>query len=495
MSMLEAKNYVSSLINTVETDISNYKAAGNSLVDLTAGGNPFAFNNSGLAERERYSLFRGWLYSAINAIASEAASQDVQIYKKNVSAEARKDLAHRTKSKPKGRKFAEEESELIPNHPFLDILESPNQVQGQWQFVYSFIASLNLTGWGYVVGGDNEKGEFELFSLPTTWVKPNHEEGPFSRFKIVDPTKPHSEKDSPWIGRENVGFAYMPNPLDPRLAYAPTSSQITAARIDDHIQSSQQSFFENGIFPSVVVTIGKDPHPEVSGGVRPRLTVAQRRQVTGAIKKTMAGVANYGNPAIVDGLIESINKLSFSSNEMGWEKSEVSNRARILSAFCVHPYILGENVNVGGYAQAAKIEDRFCKRVNCYLGMLSKVTSGFIRTHTKDNTLCVAWEKCAGYDPDLMWRNLNAARLRGDVSRNEIRVKLGLRPDESGGDRTHNFVFQDMQVVDKIQTMLRDGVIEVEQASLLYQVIFDLPADEATTLAGKPGKPAAKPTV
>jgi hypothetical protein len=100
----------------------------------------------------------------------------------------------------------------------------------------------------------------------------------------------------------------------------------------------------------------------------------------------MGGVANYGEPAIVDGMIESVTRLSATQNEMGWEKSEDKIRTRILSAFGVHPYILGEPVGVGGYAQVVNIEKRFYKRVNTFLDMLSTVVTNFVGPMTAKTT-------------------------------------------------------------------------------------------------------------
>ena len=449
--------------------------------------------------RERYSLFRGWLYAAINALAAEAAGQPVVVAKLKGTGETPKANKALTVSKMTSgarNKAASQEFEILVEHPLIGILDEPNTIQTRWSFVYGFVANLNLTGFGYIVGGENEEGNFEFYSLPTTWVRPNHEEGPFSRFKVVDPANPTAGNDDEWLTRENVAFAMLPSPADPRVAYPPAQSQMPAIRIDDFIQSSQAQFFDNGIFPGAIVTIGKDPHPEVSGeGKRPRLTAAQRRQVIGAIRKVMGGVANYGNPAIVDGLIEKIERLSMTSNEMGWEKSEDKVRTRILSAFGVHPYILGEPVGVGGYAQVANIEKRFYKRVNTFLDMLGTVVSNFIAPAVGkegENTLAW-WEECQAVDPGLRWSNLQTARRNGDVSRNEIRAELGLPPDETGGDQTKNYSAGDVNAIVALQGAVSKGVVEPQQAAEIYMVAFDMDAKTAKKVAGKKPPPQPAP--
>jgi hypothetical protein len=506
LALTDSINRSRGMVNSIEDQAIRLKQAG-ALPDITPGASfGFGDHRESGAQRERYGQFRGWVYSAINALASEGAGQGVQVAKMNKAKGkpgSSKALIKTLQTRMPGfvrRKSAEENIEILQDHFLVDFLDQPNPIQGRWQFVYSFIANLCLTGWSYVVGGFNEENQLEVYSLPTTWIKPDHTEGPFTRFKIVNPKNPTAEANSDWLTRENVAFAYLPNPADPMSAYAPAQSQGAAIRIDDRIQLCQEKFFENGVFPSVVVTMGREAHPDVPGGVRPRLNAVQRRQVTGAIKKVMAGIANYGNPAIVDGLIESIERLGASQNEIGWEKSEGTIRTRILSALSVHPYILGEPVGVGGYAQVVNIEKRFFKRVNTCLDMLSTIATNFVapmaaqvspetkakKKKTKNpDKLLAWWEECIPIDPSLRWSNLNAARGRGDVSRNEIRVELGLPPDETGGDRTKTFTSGDVSAVVAIQGQVAQGIMEPEQARAMLEIMFDLDPEDAARLAGK----------
>lgn len=456
--------------------------------------------------RERYSLYRGWLYAAIHAICAEAAGQPVVVAKLKGKGKPTGQKSVRNKMTTAARtKAASQEFEVVIDHPLLDLLEQPNTIQTRWSFVYSFIANLNLTGWGYVVGGENEDGKFEFYSLPSNWIKPDHSEGLFSRFKVVDPTNPSAGQTEGWLTRDNVAFAMLPNPADPRIAFPPANSQIRSIRIDDKIQESQLRFFENGIFPGAIVTIGKDPHPDVPAGIRPRLTAAQRRQVMGAVQKVMSGVANYGNPAIVDGLIESIERMSMTSNEMGWEKSEDKVRTRILSAFGVHPYILGEPVGVGGYAQVVNIEKRFYKRVNTFLDMLGTVVTTFVgpmmnkakagpKKKEVREDLLIWWEECVSVDPSLRWSNLNAARARGDVSRNEIRAELNLPPDETYGDQTKTWTAADLNAIVALQGAVGQGQVSPQQAAAIYEICLDMDPSDAKKIAGKsPPKPPPAP--
>jgi len=467
----------------------------------TAGMGSLGDWQSQRSNRERYGLFRGWLYAAINALASEGAGQPVQVGRllgtetpeteeeeRRLERLTTKGLSYRRKMTKTARtKAARTEFEVLEDHPMVVLLQQPNPIQGQWQFVYTFIANLCLTGWAYVVGGMN-KGKLEIYSLPTTWVTPDHTDGPFTKFKIQNPNSPDTSKAT-LLTRDNIAFAHLPNPADPLTAIAPVQTQVAAIRIDDHIQTSQERFFENGIFPSVVISVGRDPHPDVPGGIRPRLTGPQRRQVIAAIQKTMGGVSNYGEPAIVDGMIESVDRLSATQNEMGWEKSETVVRTRILSAFGVHPYILGEPVNVGGYAQAAKIEERFCKRVNTYLDMLGTLMTNWAGPMAEEGSrLLVWWEECASSDPGLHWQNLRDARKMGDISKNEMRAELGYPADELVEDDIVRSQLLDtvggMSGTTTVLAAVAQGQLSRESAIAMLALFLQIPEEKAEEIVG-----------
>ena len=471
------------------------------------------------ANRMRYAQFRGWIHAAVHALGTEGASQTVHVGRmigakekktpkqaKAFEAEVRKDgksylaKAHDIKKMPEWlqAKAAANELEVFHDHPLLDILKRPNPIQHNWQIVYSFIANMCITGWGFIIGGYTDDGDLEFYSVPTTWVYPDHSKGAFAEFRIRNPKNPMNTDDEPFT-RENVAFAYIPNPADPLQSLAPAQAQTSAIRIDEHIQSSQAMFFENAVFPSAIVTIGKNPHPDVPGGMRPRLTPAQRRQVYGAIRKVCAGVANYGNPAIIDGMIENIERWSATQNEIGWEKSEKSVRTRILSAFGVHPFILGEEM-AGSYAQAFVVQDRFCKRVNVFLSLLSTMMTEFAPTfkvpegkqksllvkagkviRSQDDKLMVWWENTKAVDPSMEKSLWEGARTRGDVGQNEFRAFMHLPPDEDGNEDVIDKT--SIQAIAALAAQVKAGTLEPEQAQAILKGL-GLPDELAEQIAG-----------
>lgn len=475
---------------------------------MADGSGQFAGHREQAANRQKYAMYRGWVYAAVHALASRAATQPVHIgrmvdkgkgnpqklYAPHARARMTQNLRERS---------ADSELEIYSNHKLLHTLEKPNPIQHRFQFVYSFVANLCMTGWGYVLAGKNDDGKIEFYSVPSTWVTPVHKTGPFSHFRVGNPKGPSGSGDgSELLDRSQVAFAHLPNPSDPLSALAPAQSQMQAIRVDDNIQSSQVAFFQNGIFPSAIVTMGKYPHPDVQGGVRPRLTGAQRRQVYSAIRKVMSGIANYGTPAIVDGMVESIERLSMTQNELGWQNSEKAIRTRILSAFGVHPFILGEEM-VGSYAQAYIVESRFYDRVNIFLDMLGVLMTSFVADieqeekpkpkpklkarikpdkpeEEKSETL-VWWVECRAVDPGIeksLWEN---ARSRDDVSQNEFRAFMDLPPDADRNEASINKT--SLQAVAGIAGQVTAEKLTPEQGVALLRGL-GLPDKLAKSIAG-----------
>src|SRR3990167_6318628 len=205
----------------------------------------------------------------------------------------------------------------------------------------------------------------------------------------------------------------------------------------------------------------------------------------------MSGVANYGNPAIIDGMIESIEKLSADQNEIGWEKSEKTIRTRILSAFGVHPFILGEEM-AGSYAQAFIVQDRFCQRVNIYLDMLSTIMSEFVqrieesekkeKKRTDSNKTWVWWEPSVAKDPSMEKSLWEGARGRDDVTQNEFRAYMNLPADEDKNEAVLNK--SSVQAVAGIAAQATEGKLTPEQATAILEGM-GLPKDVAAKIAGE----------
>ena len=172
------------------------------------------------------------------------------------------------------------------------------------------------------------------------------------------------------------------------------------------------------------------------------------------------------------------------ANEMGWEKSEKSVRSRILSAFSVHPFILGEAVSVGGHAQASLIYERFYARVNTYLSMLSNQLTVLVPNQYEgiEDQLVLWVEKLIAVDKGLQQTLMKDARKNGDITQNEFRAFMGLPPDE---DTNEALIDRSMLTgVSKIAADVKAGALTPEQGQAIL-IGLGLPDDMAKDIAGE----------
>jgi len=483
----KARDRSKAVVNAARDDAKRFKAAFGGL----SMGADFGMDSLTAQARykERYALFQGTVYAAVNAIASEGASQPVCVgyYADRDDGGPEKATKaripyHKLQDSMR-QKAVQQDVELLPNDPWMEVLERPNPIQDRWQFTYMLIANLCLTGWCYIIRDNADGGREELFAVPTTWITPcgNDENGKFSRFQMQNPKKPAAEPV--FYDADQVAFAYLPNPSDPLAALAPAASQMNAIRADDHIWTSREMFFSNGVFPSCVVTVGKRPFGDQQ--LRPTLSGAQRRQVYSAIKRVSAGVANFGNPAIVDGLIENIEPLSMNSTEMGWEKSEESVKAAILSAFCVHPFILGESIP-GSYSQSYNVMERFYKRVNTYIDLIGCVITNFVNLVDGSNKV-VWWEKCEARDPSHETKMVIEGRKNGDLTTDEYRARLGYGPMDEVKEKRSKLLESvgGLSGVVSMQQAVGRGEITPAAAAASLALFLEIEVEDALNIVGE----------
>ncbi len=379
--------------------------------------------NSG---EEQYRHFRGWSFVAIRAVASKIAGQDVCVGK--------------VPSSPRrGRKSTGDSLEPLDSHPFLDALQNPNPLQVRWSLVYSTVASLLLTGrsywWTPTIGG-----RMQLWPIPSHWMRPGD---PLRETWMLRPFREAEEHTLP--GSEVVPFL-MPDPSDPFGSVSPLQSQAHAVSTDEEIQNAQFRAFQNGIFPGLMVRVGKLPGmlPDDPAS-KPVLTSDQRNEITEALLSTHhSGRRNA--PLIVDGLIEGVEKLTNTVEEMDFLDSGKQTKARIMQAFGVNPIVTGETENANK-AQAVVAMQQFCDSVNPIVELMSQSITRWLQ-HTSPGH--AAWiEPCKADDPEQRLAEWRAARAVGDVSTNEFRAHVLNLPGVPGGDVLRDSLGNEIGETDK----------------------------------------------
>lgn len=205
---------------------------------------------------------------------------------------------------------------------------------------------------------------------------------------------------------------------------------------DEQLQLSQAAAFANGIKPGVILTAGRLPGVGSVPGQRPVLTPEQRKQLITAIKNAYQGVIKNGDPIIVDGLIEAIEKFSNTPDEMDYLNSGTQLKSRIMQAFGVNPLIVGE-IAGANRAQAFVAESNFCANViNPILILLGEVLTAWVgpRFASPGEKLTVWFDPARAKDDEISLRAWSLAAQRGFVTANEFRRNVLNIGDIEGGD-------------------------------------------------------------
>jgi HK97 family phage portal protein len=398
------------------------------------GGNPLA-PTSGIfadgpklgASKEQLNHYNGWVYSSIRPIAQRIAGQPIRLARKVRRSTARglKDCPTWVKQSAPGRAL-----ELIESHPLLDALNDPNEVMVSWSLMYSVVAALQLTGKAYLWASDQPDGKLSLWPLPPSWVEPKNDGDRLFGAYVV---RPRWSVDSFVIPGEDVARFYLPDPANPLGSVAPLAANGRAVVSDESIQEAQRKAFSNGVFPGVMLTIGR--HPDVQGmpGQRPILTKVQREQITAAFKAFYRGVTQADEPLILDGMLEDCRPFTRSPQEMAFLESGDSTKARIAQGFGTNPLIMGE-IHGANRAQAVVAEESFLSNtVNPLSTLISQVMTGWVAL--KYGPDLILWlEEARAKDTEQERLDTDQLIRARAITLDELRARHNLPPLPSGGD-------------------------------------------------------------
>jgi phage portal protein BeeE len=430
-----------------------------------------------------YQHFKNWIYIAVDSIASAVAGLPWKAAE-IVNAEAnpeRRPTAFREKipAQIRNKATSGQEFEAIASHPVLDLLAEPNATQGCYEFLYFTVANLEIVGRAHwILGTDDDGKEERLFAVPTTWVKYHRKEGMY--YLQVE----GEHKKIP-IPPEYIATAFFPDPSDPFGCYSKVRACLPAVRVDNHIQSSQEIAFDRGIYPNLIVTVGKTPGSQQ----RPTLTGAQRRQFVRAVREIWSQTVNIGDPAVVDGLIDSVHKLHSSPQEMDWPASGEIVKDRIVQTFRVNPYIFGQVTGVNR-AQAAVAQEVFNdKVVNPLAGKLSNAATSLLGPrYETPQRLMLYLEEAKAVDREQRLREWASLRRSGDVTQSEIRAAIaGLAPLEARDDpSTLLNLVGGLNGIIALQEKVNLGLISRDQAIATLTDVLRLSEDQAAAIIGTP---------
>lgn len=477
------------------------------------------FGGSGSRDMQSYSMFRQWIFCAVNFIAKRMAGQpwsageltnakrdDKKPPKKSHKLSLRQPWMKHTVAKSLLRRNApNQDLDVFQSHAILDCIDRPNPLQRRSEFMYMSVASLLLTGVCYWVGGKvagkkspNDKqaegDKIELWAIPSHLVEPLHKDGLFSNYKIKMSAQDMEGQEIPVA---NVARTYIPDPSDIMGVFSPLNACIRAIRTDDHVQGSQEGLFARGLMPHVGVVIGEAATQQFA----PILTGPQRHQIERMIVELYNRTTNDGMPAIFDGMIKDIRRLDPMPREMDWKVSGEIVRDRILRAYGISLLLLGDTQG-GNRAQAVMAEENAAANVfNPLADTFTETACDWLAPMFEaENSTGRIWawmNPFVAHDEEMTSRQWSEARKNGDVDRNEYRAeRLGLPPREDEIQKSALVeTVGGVQGAIAVSNAVGQGVLEPEQAAVIFQQFFGLDEKVAKQLAGekKPQPPAPGP--
>jgi len=383
--------------------------------------------------------------------------------------------------------------EVLDQHEVLDLLERPNHVQKKNEFIFCLVANLYLTGESYVIGGKDSAGETTMWSIPSTWVDVEHKGGLFTGYRL----RADGYVGNVEIPREAITRLYFPDPSDPKKVTSPVMANWQAIKTDESLQTSHKKSFDQGIFPKIGISIGRNiDHTGKQLSTRPVMSLEQREQLSSSVQSIWMDQAADGLPAILDGMIEDVKVLQSTPIEMDYMNSSAMIKERIFQAFGLNPIIVGE-ITASNKAQALVAERSFCRNVLQPLSDSISVTmTDYLGPwYDKPKRLIVWLDKAEAKDEDLTVAKWQHGVDNGYVSEDEYRMEMfGLEPLQVEDDKSTRGMLLDNPAA---MTGIGAIVAAVNQGNLDYdagvaQVVYFFEVDEhiAQSMIGPKPTPA-----
>lgn len=351
--------------------------------------------------REQLRHLQGWVYTAVRIISQRIMGQPVHVARENAKGELTD----------------------VPNHPLALALANPNELMTAATLILNTVAAMEITGRSYWLVSE-ENGRDTIFPLPPHWVRPTIANGRFVSYDVYPEGKGYGVGKPVTVPGEQILQLYYPSPSDPFDALSPLQAASMAVSSDESLQTSQYRAFKNGIFPGLAIRVGHRPDA-APGAPRTVLTNEQRQSIIDAVRKRWGGVVNSDAPIILDGLIESIEKISLTPKEMEWLKSGMQTKSRILQAFGVNPILAGE-IEGANRASAAVADENFCAvTINPKIELISQMMTSWFAEHYNDPSLVVYIEPARPRDQESRRADLELLAKHGALEINELRAAFG----------------------------------------------------------------------
>lgn len=387
---------------------------------------------------EQYRHNQGWVYASIRTIAQRIARQPLRIVrKKRRSAGSRRDpmLESSKRLMPGFVKELSDDVEMVTDHPFLDAINNPNPIMVRWSLLFCMVASLELTGrhfwWIYKTKG----GTFQIWPLPTHWVEPV-----FGGDKVYGGWKirPFGTAGEIAVPANEIAMFSYPDPSNPLGAVAPLQANAKGVVTDEFVQEAQKRAFMNSIWPGLAVVVGRlrdtDKMLGQNGNQRVVLTDAQRENVVSMIRSRFRGIYKSDEPAVLDGFIEDIKKITNTPRDMDFQKAGEITKDRVTQGLGVNPISMGA-VEAASRASSAVADDHLLSNnVNPKIELISQCMTAFVLPSFGNDSYAAYLEEARSVDADLDQRKYAEGMKLGTCTINEYRMNILNLPPIKGGD-------------------------------------------------------------
>lgn len=434
---------LSQLIRERETKMANMDTSPNfaSTVNTLYGNMQYGRTNSHNPQKslDGYNHFRGRPYSVITFLARKIAERPVRISRIMTTDERIVQEILKKHGKPHRKPIKEEDcpvlyKELAKNmmyddeHPLHNLFRNPNPMFTWFDIMFSTVCSLELTGQAFIwMVQDGET--FQCWPMPTHWVTlvPDPD-CVLGRWRV----NPNGVAGFELDFHDLVHIRYV-SPFDPMSSYGPMEAMAFPIAAAETIQIAQQKAFENGIHPGLALIVG-DGDGSTGNFGRPLLDKEQRQMMIDLVKRAYQGAYQFGNPLILDALIQDVKPITTAPAEMDFTGSDQLVTKKIEQGWGVSPFLLGE-MEGANRATATVVEQMTNTNVlNPRIqNVNSALTRYFQRRIDKGDKTFINLELCEKKDIDFSLQQAMALFTQGAITYNQLLTSQGY-PTIEGGD-------------------------------------------------------------
>lgn len=271
--------------------------------------------------KEYLQEMRGWVYSAVSAIADEIGSIELKLYKTTKNG-----------------------VEEIKDHDILDSLYKVNNFTTKFDHFWLTTAYLELTGeapWFLEKKGNKVVG---IYFLQPDRIEPIPDKAQMIKGYRYDVGGGEKVTLQP----EEVIFLKNPNPANPFRGLGTLQGAARAVDVDNYSEEWNKKFFENSARPDAILKVPTDT-----------MTEQQKEKLKASIRKAYSGTERAHNLMVLFGEM-AYEKFSTTQKDMDFLEQQKFYRDKILGLFRVPKAIVSQTEGVN-FASAQTAQYTFAR--------------------------------------------------------------------------------------------------------------------------------------